>query len=609
MKRRTLATLGLILMWSAAFAAAPAVKPWTPAAGRPAAPADSQPAGPERKRTRYIDGIRDSGQFLPDTSILGSVDDRQFSVWEFREYWFASYAQDRPAADSAGRFQFLTSMADKEVLARLARRVNQPFDFADRAVLREHTQRVLSNMTFQRLVTDSARPDEAELRRAYQQNLQLRHFQHILTTEHAVAVQARAELVAGRITWPQAVARYSVAPQDSGADGDLGWLQRSALAPEQAFALCDLKDGQLSEVFADRDGFQLMRLLGRRPNPLPSYEFMRTFMNEQVTPMKVNQRLEQVRGPLRERIGLAYDSTNISWVSSQFAKTAALKRRPADPSSMDLTSTVPRFTVADTGRVLARWKDGQLSLSGFLAAYKAIPAIQRPEVQTFKSLRWFLDGRILDPFMAQLGTERGIDREPMTIAMIEKKREEIMVGHLFQDSVEAKVWLTPTDRQKYYQSRLPDFWSYQGVRYASIARATQGAADSLADRIRGGEQVVAIMRADSLRLGRRTGSIRFERENQPGPFFTLLSQDMRPGDVTVQGPVKNGDYVVLQKLEHDPGRQLRYEEVEKIVDESLQNITAERLLKEFIARHRAEHKIVLHPELVMRVKLTDPRND
>ena len=102
---------------------------------------------------------------------------------------------------------------------------------------------------------------------------------------------------------------------------------------------------------------------------------------------------------------------------------------------------------------------------------------------------------------------------------------------------------------------------------------------------------------------------RADREDKPGPSFNILSQDMKTGEVIVEGPDPNGDYLVLQKLEHDPGHQLSYEEVEKIVDESLQNIKAERMLKEFIARHRVGHRIVLHPERLMLVRLTDPLDD
>jgi len=286
-----------------------------------------------------------------------------------------------------------------------------------------------------------------------------------------------------------------------------------------------------------------------------------------------------------------------------------MKNQPDGTPVLDLTGSLPRLTRSDTALVLARSKEGPFTVGRFVSVYRSVSPLQRPEVHTFEALRSFVDGSMLEPYMAELGEERGLGRDSATIAQIEKKREELMVQHLFQDSVEAKVWIAPAERQQYYQSRLREFWSYEGVRYAAIPRPTKAAADSLADRLRRGEQAEAILRADSLRAGRSTGSIRLERENQPGPFYNLLAQEMKPGDVSVEGPVKNNEYAVIQKLEHDPGRQLRYDEVEKIVDESLQNIKAEKLLKEFIARYRAGHRIVLHPDRLMLVKLTDPLDD
>jgi len=609
MTRRTLAAIGLLLIGSATLAAGPTPKPWMPGTPPPAPATSTDSLGFRLwhgKPVSYVDGVPDTGQFLPDTAVLGNVDERRFTVWEFRQYWFASYAQDRPEPDSAGRFQFLSAMADKEVLARLAHRVDRPFDFEDRATMREHTQRVLGNMTYQRLVVDSAVVTEAELRHAYEQSGIALHLQRITTSSRAAAEQARAEVAAGRVPWAAAVARYSIARDDSGPAGDIGWVQRSALDPVAAAEVFDLADGQISKVFLDRGGFQFLRVAGRRPNPMPSFEGVRRMLVDELKPFKIGQRVEQVRGLLRQRIGLVYDSTNIAWASGVFGTSGGVKHRADGQPVLDMTEAVPRVGAADTGRVLARWKDGQYTLGRFLTVYKALPPIQRQNVGTFDSFRWFLDGSLMEPAMAQLGVERGVDRDPLTIAYLDKKREEIQVEHLFQDSVQSKVWITPGERQQYYKSRLADFWSYQGVRYAAIVRGSRAAADSVAERLRRGEDARAILLADSLRLGRTSGSIRTEREDRPGPYFTVLAQEMKTGEVHVEGPDPNGDYLVLQKIEHDPGHQLPYAEVERIVDESVQNIKAERLLKEFIARHRAEHTIVLHPELLMRVRLTDP---
>jgi hypothetical protein len=63
---------------------------------------------------------------------------------------------------------------------------------------------------------------------------------------------------------------------------------------------------------------------------------------------------------------------------------------------------------------------------------------------------------------------------------------------------------------------------------------------------------------------------------------------------------------VLHLLEFDQGRLLPYEQVESYIDEALQNIHAERMLIDLIARHRRRYRVESHPELVMRVRLVDP---
>ena len=608
MKPRALAPLGLLLLWSAALAAAPAPQPWKPSKPLPEPPPKQQGLLYKGKPVTYVDGVPDTGQFLPDSAFLGRVDDRRFTVRQFREAWFSSYAEYRPRPDSAGRIEFLNSIVNKEVLALTALAANRPLDFEDRATLREHTQRVLSNVAFQRLVADSARPSEQEIQHAYaQRQFQLR-LQHLVSRDRALIERVRTDLAAGRITWSEAVKKHSIAKQDRGPDGELGWMVRNAFDPQVALGIYDLAPGQYSQVFEDRDGYQLVRVADRRPTPAPPLETLRSSIVSELTPAAIAKRVEAMRSMLRARTGMTYDSANIGWASRLFGETAPMRYDEEGKPAFDLSGAMPEFAPADTARVLARWKDGTFTLGGFLDAYRAIPVPQRMNVNGFDAFRSALDGFMLEPWTARLALERGLDRDPLAVALIERKREEILVEHLFQDSVQSKVWVSAAERHQYYESRLREFFSWRKVRYAAIVRPTKAAADSLAERLRAGEDAAAVLLADSL-AGFRSGAIQERREDEHGAYQKLLFEEMRPGQVRVEGPDRQGDYLVLQLLTHDPGRQLRYEEVESLVDESLQNIKAEKLLKELIARHKKDHAIEIHPELVMRIMLVDPMLD
>ncbi len=606
----TVVFAGLVLFASAALAAKP--QPWKPAKPAPqsAAPAPASKEHPlwHGKPVNYVDGVPDTGQFLPDTAVLGRVNDKLFRVRDFREGWFSSYAEYRPKPDSAGRAEFLSSMANKEVLALTARSVGRPLDFTDRAQLRDHRERVLSNVAFQRIVADSTKISEDDIRRAYEQRKSALRLQHIQMTDRALAERVRQDLMAKRITWSAAVKKYSQARNDRGPDGELGWMIRQALDPFMAADVYALGPGEVSHVYQDPSGFEIMRVVERRPAAVAPLETVRKQIVIELQPVMMAAGAERMRTLLRARAGLTYDTTNVVWASQQMGETAPVRTDAEGHTTVDVTGSIHEFSDADTGRVLARWNEGTLTLGGFLGQFKALAVPMRPNVNSFDAMRNAIDGFILESYTAALAEERGYDKDPLAVAAMEKKREELMVEHLFADSIESRVYVSQADRKAYYQKHLPEFFSFQSVRYAAILRPNRAAAESLQAALQHGARAEDILRADSL-AGKNTGAIQVRREDERGEYYKLLFEEMKPGDVVLTAPDREGMIAVIQLLEHDPGRQLRLDEVESIVDESLQNIKSEALLKAFIARHGRAYSIELHPELVTRIRLVDPLLD
>ncbi len=584
------------LVLSSPSRSATPVGPWKPAATPPAPPAE--------RPVRWIGQEPDTGQYLPDTVLIARVDDRIIRVRDYIQAYFNSYPEYRPLPDSAGRLEFLNTLLNKEVLGITARAVNRPLGFEDRVTLREHTQRVLSNIIFQRAVVESSTVTEDEIRRVYEQNRYQQHMRHIVFGDRATAEKVRGDLVAGRIAWQDAVRRYSIAP-DRESDGDLGWSTRVEFDPVMAEQVYALEPGQISSVVRDVKGYHLMQSVERRAVEPPAYEGIRTMLREQIRGAKHARRADQLQGILRAELGMAYDTTNIAWAASQFGETTKMTQSAGGPT-LELSNAVPEFAAADTGRVLARHRDGQLTLGGFLESYLAATPLMRPNVNDFEAMRAHIDATVLEPYMAELAVKRGLDKDPLAIRLIENRREEILVDHMYQDSIMSKVWVRPEERHKYYREHQASFVTYPKVRYAAFVRDARDAADSLAARLRAGEKAVDLLRADSL-LGRTTGSIQERSAGEHGtPYYRLLFEELRPGQLSVEGPDRQGDYLVIQLLTYEPERQMSFKEVLPVIDESLQNIRAEQMLKSLLERHRKRHMIEAHPELLGRVLLVDP---
>jgi hypothetical protein len=552
----------------------------------------------------YVGGRPITGPFLPDTTVLARVNDTAIRVRAYVAGYFSSI-ESRPSPDSAGRVEFLNTMINKEVLAHVARAVNKPLSFEDRHLMREHTQRTLSNVLFQRTVIDSVRvPAETEIRKVYEQMRRELHLQRMLFSDRAQAERVRADLMRHKIAWTDAVNRYADVTSAVKTDGGPRWVNRMALPPRSARVLFDLEPGAVSPILGEDLGYAVYQVVERREVRPPAWEAIRGSIRQELRALEADEYREKMLAAMRQRIGMTHDTTNIRWAAAQFAAPVTTTPGERGPT-IEINEALPEFSPADTARVLARYPGGTFTLGKFVELYGAMPAMMRSSVNTAEAFRVQVDIFVLEPTTGEIAGERGLDRDSMAVAMIEKRREELLVDHLYSDSILARVQLNPSLRRKYYEQNTAKFMTYPKVRYASFHLESRLEADSLAAGLRAGLKAEAVLRADSL-AGRQRGLIEERSQQDHGsPHHKLLFEELRPGQVSVQGPDRQGHCDVLQSLAFDAGRQLSFEEGKRYIDDTLRNQESEKLLKAFLQRHRRRIKIEAHPELVMQIRLVD----
>ena len=491
-------------------------------------------------------------------------------------------------------------------MALVAAAAQRPLSFEDRAVLRENRERVLSDVAYQRLVTDSVRVSEDEVRREFEQYKYQQRLRMIRCADRATAGRVRGALLAKRLAWKEAVRRHHRALSGEPADGELGWVARNAFDAGTGGAPYELRPGEISAVMPDRDGFRLYQALERRPAAPPLYVAARPSILRRLRSERASAQAERIRAQAARGLDIQHDSTNIAWAAPWFVSQPAMEQGESGAMVLNLDRPLPEFEPADTARVLARYRDGRFTLGDFIHSYSELSPVLRPPVSDVDAFREYVDFVILQPYLARLAEQRGLDRDTLAVARLARREEQLRVEHLYQDSVASRVWIDPAERRKYYRENLVRFVTYPRVRFAAIVRPTQAGAESLLARLRAGEKAQHILRADSL-AGVISGSIQERMENEHGrPFHKVLFEELRPGQVRMEGPDRAGLWLVIQSLELDPGRQLTYNESEHYVDDALRESKSEALLQAFIARHRPRYPIEAHPEWVMRVRLVVP---
>ena len=543
--------------------------------------------------------------YLPDSAVLARVDGRAIRVKDYVERYFNSYVEFRPSGDSTGRHKFLQTMIDKEIIAKVARAAKRPETFEERGVMKAHTQRVLGNILFKRAVSDSVRVSEDEVRAVYEQMKRELHLGRIGFGTRQTAERMRADLAAGRVSWARAWDLRVRLPGDTTRSYDIGWRKREATPPHVASVLFALPVGAVSPVIAEPPTYAVYQIREERPYQVREYSIYRDAIMQSVRGEKIGRQQETLLSTLRTGMGLKYDEFNIAWAAAQFPS----KIHGSGTSNLVIDTTVPTFAPADTARVLATFNGGQVTVGTLVQEVTATPDMLRPNLDTADNLRIYLDVMVLEPRMAEIARQRGLDRDSLAIYLIERRREEIMVENLFQDSIAARIFVPPAARRKYYQENEYKFVTAPNARYALFGPMFKPSMDSLSARLRRGVPAHEIIRADSAR-NLLHGVIETRNQDDTGrPFHRELFTELRDGEVRVIGPDIEDEYYVIQLIERDSGRKVSFEEGDRQIDEYLQQEEADRLLAEFTKRHRRRAKIEAHPELLMRVNLVDPGVD
>lgn len=538
--------------------------------------------------------------FLPDTTVLARVDHRLIHAKGLADSWRNMNPEYRPASDSAGRVRMLQNMIDKEVLALTATGRNVPLSFEDRVTLRQYSDQVYANTLYQRAVMDSVvvTPEEIDRHYAYlSERLRLRRVQ---LTDRPTAERVRSELASGRITWADAARRYSTA-EDRESGGELGWTDSPTLGVKLSDQIYPLKVGEVSPVIEVPGAYEVVQIAERQSVPAPARIGIEALVRDRLASARAEERAERIQGQMAAEIGLVVDSVNTAFAAAGFSE-AVRTRAEGTGTVIDVDAAMPEFAPADTGRTLARWNGGRLSLDGFLDAYSHISPIMRPNVNDYWLMRRQIISTVLEPYMTELALRRGIDKDPMAMRLVQLRQEELMVERLYQDSVATRVWVRPEDRRRYYEEHKADYVTFVRVTYGALHRPTRAGIDSVAARLDRGERLPEILRADSL-AGLTSGSIQERSEAERGSqYYRELFEELRPGQWRTFGPDREGHYLLIQVLHREESRQLSFEEAQQYVDESVQNLKAEEALKAFLERRRQAYRIDSRPDLVMRVR-------
>lgn len=548
-----------------------------------------------------------SAEPLPNDFVLARIGERRVTVFDFRERFYASDINFRPAQDSLGRATFLNSMVQKDVLGQVALKAGYSLGFEDRAELRSFRNQIISNRLFETTVNRPSRLSADSIEKVasfYRRRIRVRLLS--FTTRQEAEFQRR-QLLSGRLSWAAASKKYA-AQGDSLSEGLTPFVNFALLPFDVAIQVWPLRVGEMSNVIAGGSDYFVVRIADETyPGGREVTYTDRKLARMALRALERSQNRREIIDEARQGMAIVYDTTAIVWAGSHFRDVRKHNNNGGFGLSMDIDATVPEFSPEDTSRVLVTSKDGKYTLGRLLKEWTDLQPMMRPTIVTFEQMADFIDSGVLEHRLVEIAEQRGLGNDSLAVVLVNRKHEEIVVTHMVQDSVLTPINVTRAEREAYYKSHLRGFVTWAQVRYVMLERKSQAAADSALKRLRSGMPPELLVAQDHAR-GIAASDTATLSENDASPFRRTLLEELHPGQSTIVTTTR-GTFYVVKSISREEGHQLEFGQVEGVIDESLRNIKGDAALKAFIARHSKDFVIESHPEVLMRVPLTDPYTD
>jgi peptidyl-prolyl cis-trans isomerase C len=211
----------------------------------------------------------------------------------------------RPMAETAeGKKELLDTMIVREIIMQQAKKDGLDKSPAVAEKMAELKQRVIVEAFLKKKIEEQANISDADLQKFYDQNKdkfksgeQVRA-SHILVKDENTAKEILAEIKKGG-NFEELAKKHSI--DAAGAKGgDLGWFGHGSMIPEFENVAFAMKEGEISGVVKTKFGYHIIKLTGKRPAGIRSFEESKELIKSKLLPEKQQEIFAKLKDELKK---------------------------------------------------------------------------------------------------------------------------------------------------------------------------------------------------------------------------------------------------------------------------------------------------------------------
>jgi parvulin-like peptidyl-prolyl isomerase len=535
-----------------------------------------------------------------ENKIVAKVDNRKITLGELENRFFAQMKMAASAGiDIPKQEDILEDMIKREVLIVSAYKQGLDKDQKIDSLLKQREKSLLMEELYTVEILSRSKPTDSELKSFYDRLKEKIRARHILVKTKSEADSIYNKLKKGA-NFEELAKQKSIDKFSAVQGGDLGFFTWGNMVEPFQKTAFDLKKGEISRPVKTQFGWHIIKLEEREKAEPPDFKSNQATYTQQLERIKQTDLITRYFEELKKRENFKVDSLTFHILLAKASQldSATGERRVAGEISIDI------FTPQERQAVLAKYREGQISLEDFASKFNLLP----PNLRIYgftdrEGLEELTFQMLLPDLLVEAAHLRGIDKSKSYKKKILDLKEAQMASNLVDEFILDTVKIAPEEVEKYYQEHKTLYVIPSQVHIQEVLLGSKQEADEVLKKIKSGADFSKVAQEKTLRTYSKAkgGDLGYIEESQFPELFRAglkLKKGETGGPIYSQDPMLGEGYSVIKLVDKKEGRQMSLAETKEDVERRALWEKKNRVLDNWVKKARENMKIEIHKELL-----------
>jgi len=497
------------------------------------------------------------------------------------------------------RYDVLRMMIDDKILLKYADTSGFIQKPEIQNLLNFQQDQIYLNYYFENYIYPELKVTDAEMREAFRRSKIKMHARHLYASDSIKAKQIKKKLDAGESFELLAKTNFKD-PILASNGGDIGWFSYGEIDPAFENTAYKLSAGEISDPVKTRNGYSIIQILGKKQDPfITEHEYrtnekwLRLKLKEQKHSEFVEDKTDQILADLEIKF-------NKSMIEELFEQLPHIKREFAEGNF------IPEVLIKSPSKIVLKSKNGDWDIQHALFKLSELQKPQWELIKTSDDLFSALKGLAIREEIEKRINDKNIGDQPEVKNKVKEYIDMRILRELVQ-TIKDSAKVKNDQLLAYYNEHSNEICTPEIYQVAEIVVLDSILAREIFEKIKTGTDFATLAREYSIekRSAANGGYLGWGGKDQ----FGKLADTITKADCgQIIGPISYyHKYIIINKMDEKPSRQLTYEESRSIIEEKLLPETAENAYKNIIRELRKGAEISINDKNVKRLNVNIQR--